>query len=150
MSTSVRWGIGTRTHCALAPSNEVVRQSFIRLGTACRRKAHMVVKQAWRYDEASLGMRGRRMKRLVAAHRTSEQSADGCMTALPLRLTARRHSGSAYLSAQRIEVDTPAVGPLRRNKAWSPPNTACPIAAFFGYFLCSSKESDCRPAQGRS
>ena len=31
-----------------------------------------------------------------------------------------------------------------------PPNTACPIAAFFGHFLCSSKESDCRPAQGRS
>ena len=23
-------------------------------------------------------------------------------------------------------------------------------AAFFGYFLCSSKESDCRPAQGRA
>jgi hypothetical protein len=22
-------------------------------------------------------------------------------------------------------------------------------AAFFGYFLCSSKESDCRPAQGQ-
>jgi len=31
-----------------------------------------------------------------------------------------------------------------------PPNTADPIAAFFGYFLCSSKESDCCPAQGRS
>src|SRR6185312_16182860 len=35
-------------------------------------------------------------------------------------------------------------------QTWSRPDTADPIAAFFGYFLCSSKESDCRPAQGRA
>ena len=108
--------IGTRTHRGIAPLNEVARQSFIRLGTACRRKAHMVVKQAWRYDEASLGMRGRRMKRLVAAHRTSEQSADGCMTALPLACRVRCGSGSAYRSARRTKADTPAVGPLWTNQ----------------------------------
>jgi len=72
------------------------------------------------------------------------------MIALPRTLELRGRSGSAYQAAQRTDVDTPTVGPFGMNQCDFPPNTAELIAAFFGYFLCSSKESDCRPAQGRS
>jgi len=55
------------------------------------------------------------------AHLACERSEDGRMTALPISLTVRWGCGSAHLSAQRTEVDTPAVGPLRMTRTWSRP-----------------------------
>jgi len=115
--------IGTRTHCALAPLNEVVRQSFIRLGTACPTKGNSGGGPGSESQQQRRSTRGKteKTKRLVVPHLASERSEDGGMTALPLRVTARWHSGSAYLSVQPTEVDTPTVGPLWKTQSWSRP-----------------------------
>ncbi len=130
--------IGTQTDCVVAPSNGVVRQSFIRPRFAPTHGPLQPVASLRFHGHPPRFARYAPTPDLPFVGHAVPRRMNDCLTnpfegATPqwIRVPVRSTNSGGH-SHGRATL---------KNSMRFPPNTADPIAAFFGYFLCSSVQT---------